>query len=215
MTMRLRITARGTLRGVVALAVALAAAAAACYAGVLVLAAILFAREESRWWPVYVYDDGETDMSDSRRRLIDIYAHEPLNLGRWLGFALLIAAAYAITVWGLWLVVRALLSVRDRRGSGRPLPMLESIAGSVFVWGIVALSAYSLGIFVWDWVEWWNDLNAGPILAYDPKPEPNPAYDPRQIPLGIVAFSAIGALPLAVRAALRKRGTLQRSEEHG
>jgi hypothetical protein len=196
----------GAGRGLIALAVATAAGFFVLYSGLLVVYATIFARDESRWWAVYVYVDGETDMSDSRRRLIDIYAHQPLNIVGWLGFALLIAAAFATTVWGLWLIVRALLSVPGRRGSGRRWPKLESIAASAFVWGIVALSAYSLGIFLWDWIEWWNLLDAGPILAYDPKPEPNPAFDPWQIPLGIVAFSAIGALPWVARAVLRRRG---------
>ena len=201
MTARLRLAARA----LGALVVAVAVGFVVFYAGAMVLLAVIAARDESRWWPAYVYDDGETDMADSRRRLIDIYAHDPLSVGGWLGLALLVATALAIVVWGLWIIGRALVGALGRE---RPQGMTRRslrVALRAFLLGIVALSAYSLGIFLWDWIEWHAALDGGLTLLGDPKPGPSPAFDPWQIPLGIVAFTGVIALALFGLRALRRR----------
>jgi hypothetical protein len=199
---RLRITARGALRGVVALGVAVAVVCA----GTLVVIAVAFARLGSKWDEVEVYRDVRVDpTAETWSMPVDVYAQPPLHVVGWVVASALIAAAYAITVWGLWLLVRVVVGARGPGRSGLRSWKPTSIATSVFAWGIAALSAYSLVIFVWDWVEWRNVLDAGLTFAYDPKPEPNAAYDPWQIPLGIIAFAAIGALPVVVRSQFRRR----------
>lgn len=201
MTARLRLAARA----LGALVVAVAVGFVVFYAGAMVLLAVFAARVESRWWPVYVYDYGEQDYQDSRGHLIDIYAHEPLSVGGWLGLALLVATALAIVVWGMWIIGRTLVGVLGRERTRGMTRRSLRLALRAFLVGIVALSAYSLGIFLWDWIEWHSALDGGLALLGDPKPGPNPAFDPWQIPLGIVAFTAIGALALLGLRALRKR----------
>ena len=200
--------ARAAGRVVVALGVSAAAALVAFYAGLLVFVAIVFARGGSRWWAVFVYDDGETDTADSRRRLLDMYGHPPLDAWGWLGYALLIGTAYATAVWGLWLIGRALVGALGRERYEALTRRSRRVAIRASLWGIVALSAYALAIFLWDWIEWRSALGAGLILAGDPNPGPIPAFDPWQIPLGVAAFAAVGAVPLLGLRALRKRRRL-------
>jgi hypothetical protein len=203
MTAPLRWAANVILRG----AIALLAAVVVFYAGALVLAAILFARDGSRWWAVYVYEDGETDMADSRRRLLDIYGHAPLDAWGWLGYALLIGTAYATVVWGLWIIGRSLFGLlRPEHHQGLTRRSLRT-AIRAFLWGVLALSAYALAVFLWDWIEWHVALDTGPTFPGDPKPGPGPAFDRWQIPLGVLAFAAIGALALFGLRAFRRRVT--------
>jgi len=202
MTAPLRWAANAALRG----AIALLAGVVVFYAGFLVLAAVVFARDGTRWWAVYVYDDGEADAADSRRRLLDIYGHPPLDAWGWLGYALLIGTAYATVVWGLWIIGRSLFGLlRPERQLGLTRRALRT-AVRAFLWGVVALSAYALVIFLWDWIEWRAALNGGLAFADDPKPGPGPAFDAWQIPLGLIAFAAIGAAALlGLRARRRTR----------
>jgi len=192
---------------------ALAAAVAVLYAGALVLMAVIFAREASKWDEVRVFATGDAGGAESSSTLLDIYAQPPLNVARWLGISATIAVAYAIVVWGLWLIERVLggaygHEASGREESGRRWRRPARNAAGVFAWGIVALSAYSLGIFLWDWIEWRDVLNGGLTFPNDPEPESSPAFDSSQIPLGVVAFAAIAALPIVARALLRRRGRL-------
>jgi len=192
MTASLRWAANAAFRA----AIALLAGLVVFYAGFLVLAAAVFARDGTRWWAVYVYADGETEVADSRRQLLDIYGHPPVDAWGWLGYALLIGTAYATVVWGLWIIGRSLVGILRRDMDQGLTRRSLRVAVRAFLGGVAALSAYALVVFLWDWVEWRAALDGGLALPGDPKPGPAPAFDAVQIPLGIVSFAAIGALAL-------------------
>lgn len=203
-------TVKRAARSLLRLGIVLATAVAVFYSGFLVLAAVVFARQESQWKVQYVFDYGPSDFYDSDRELLDIYAQPPMTAVGWLGMAALIGAAFAVVVWGLWLILRLSNGTVWGDSQERRWSASTRVAARIFVWGIVALSAYSLMIFTGVWIEWRQALDAGLAFTGDPKPEPNPAYDPSQIPLGIAAFAAIAAVPLLagilVRRARRRGG---------
>jgi hypothetical protein len=199
--------ARVAGRRLVVFAVAAAAGFIVFCAATLVLLAVGSARLGSQWVEVRLYRDVRVDLTaESSSQLVDVYAQPPLSVVGWLVTSAVIAAAFAIAIWGPWLIVRVLVDARGRGDRGTRSWKPPRIATSVFAWGIVALSAYSLVIFLWDWIEWRNALEAGITLDDDPKPGPLPAFDPWQIPLGIVAFAAIAAAALFGLRALRRRG---------
>lgn len=200
--MRLREVVSLAVRG----AVALGAAVAVFYASVILFFAVVVAREESRWREIYVYEYGDSEFWRSDSGLIDIYAQPPLNVSGWMGLSAFVVAAWAIAVGGLWLIAWMIAGVRRTNASREWFLRPTRIAVPVLLWGIVVLSAYALAIFLWNWVEWKHLLDEGLTLEGDPKPEPNPAFDPSQIPLGIVAFGMIAAIALvAVRLLARRR----------
>jgi hypothetical protein len=203
MTAPLRWAARAAGRALVALV----AAAAVYFASSWVLFAVAFARLGSRWELRAVWECGVEDAPHTDSVAPWLQAQPPLGVVAWLAFAAFIGAAYAITVWGPWLIVRVLGRARGRGGYGVQAWKPTRIAARVFAWGIVALSAYSLVIFLWDWVEWWRVPGAGPAISGEYDACPKPAFEPWQIPLGVLAFAGIGALALFGLRALRRRAT--------
>jgi peptidoglycan biosynthesis protein MviN/MurJ (putative lipid II flippase) len=180
----LREVARYAVRG----AFALGAAVAVFYAGALLLAAVYFAREESRWCEVYVYDYGASAM------VVDLYAQPPLGVWGWLALSALVVAAWAVVVWGWWVIARAFVGARQVDASIFSWIKPARVMVRILVWGIAVLSAYALAVFLYDWVEWKHWLDAGLPLPGDPIPGPNPPFNPRQVLWGIVTFSSISAL---------------------
>ncbi|MBN2176163.1 MAG: hypothetical protein JW722_00725 [Demequinaceae bacterium] len=202
MTPRLRLAAHHAVRAVIGLG----AGIVAIYTGAIVLFAVLFARIGSMWEKIYVYEYGDTDLWDSRSELIDIYARPPLGIWGWLALSAIVFVGWAIVVWGLWLIAWAIVGILGIGGSANSWLRPGRIAAPAILWGIAILSAYALAIFLWDWIEWKHELDVGLNLVGDPKPGPDPAFDPTQIPLGIVAFGAIAALAVVARTTLRRRG---------
>ncbi len=187
--------------------VAIGAGVAAYYGGAIVLLGAIFAHDTSRWQTVYVYESGTTTNATSDYSYVDVYAQPPFGALDWLFYSAFVVAAWAIAVWGVWLVARMALGGRGRLAPGRRRSTPTRIATQVFAWGIVALSVYALAVYLWDWLEWRDVLDSGLTLPGDPKPEPNPEYDAWQIPLGAAMFAAIAALPFVVRTMMRRRAS--------